>query len=528
MPSPFDRLDLDLPRIVVRDWSREDFTALLEGAPGRPMPEAGVLGVPVASASDDPSPQPRRDAVDAAVLYSVNVGRQAGIEGFAGAAGTVLTLSAPLGSALPPRIVLVGVGGESPAELRRAGAALARAGLKASSVAATVVAGLDPERQQAFVEGFLLAAYRGPRIGADAGEDTRPGELQLLGAHDLPAVSAAQSLARATWRARLLANTPSNVKNPAWMRAQARKAARGRGVTVKAWDARRLAAEGFNAILAVGAGSASAPTLVQLDYEPAPAEGARVAAKHIVLIGKGITFDTGGISLKDPVPMIPMKSDMAGAAAVLSVLAEAAALNLPHRVTALLPLAENAIGGGSYRPSDVVTGYGGKTIEVSNTDAEGRMVLSDAISYAVEQLRPDAIVDIATLTGAARLGLGVHHAALYGTSPAMIAGLVDAGERSGERVWHMPLVDEYRSVLDSDIADISHVDKGLEKVGAGSITAALFLREFAGGVPWAHLDVSGPGRRDKEEHELNKGSTGFGARLLLTWLGSEALASGGL
>jgi leucyl aminopeptidase len=186
-------------------------------------------------------------------------------------------------------------------------------------------------------------------------------------------------------------------------------------------------------------------------------------------------------------------------------------------VTALVPMAENMPGASALRPGDVITQYGGRTVEVFNTDAEGRLVLADALAYADRQLDPDLLVDLATLTGAASLGLGRRHAALYSADDDLVSGLVAAGDASGDRVWRMPLVEDYRAAMDSQVADLSNVSRDAT-VSGGSITAALFLREFAGSRRWAHLDIAGPARADRDEQEVSKGGTGFGARLLLRWL----------
>ena len=208
---------------------------------------------------------------------------------------------------------------------------------------------------------------------------------------------------------------------------------------------------------------------------------------------------------------------MAGGAVVVAVLSALRSLGVRARVTGLVPFAENMIGAAAYRPGDVITQYGGRTVEVFNTDAEGRLVLADALAYADAQLDPDIVVDVATLTGAASQGLGRRHAALYSTDDALADGLLSAGEASGERLWRMPLVEEYRQAMDSDVADLRNTS-GDPLISGGSITAALFLREFAGSRRWAHLDIAGPARSDRDEHEVSRGGTGFGARLLLRWL----------
>jgi leucyl aminopeptidase len=261
---------------------------------------------------------------------------------------------------------------------------------------------------------------------------------------------------------------------------------------------------------------------VRLDYQPpGRSRQRRAIGRPIVLVGKGITYDTGGISIKPRESMVPMKTDMSGAAAVLATLVGCAELGVQRPVIGLLPLAENAFGADSYRPGDVVTVHGGTTVEIINTDAEGRMVLADALSYAATRLDPEIIVDVATLTGAAGQGLGRRHAALFATDDRLADAFALAGAGSGEHVWRMPLVEEYRKVLDSPIADLRHVPGRGRSVGGGSIVAALFLREFVGAHRWAHLDIAGTGRSDREEYEVTRGATGFGARLLLRWL--EAL-----
>jgi leucyl aminopeptidase len=338
-------------------------------------------------------------------------------------------------------------------------------------------------------------------------------EVVLVGRHHPGTLEAAATRARATQLARNHAVVPSNTKNPAWMAAQARTIGRRHGLEVTVWDERRLRADGFGGLLAVGAASATPPRLVRLDFTP---EGATSRTPHVVLVGKGITFDTGGLDIKPRDGMGAMKTDMSGAGVVLAVLSACRDLGVPVRVTGLLALAENAVGAASYRPGDVITQYGGRTVEIGNTDAEGRLVLADAIAYADLELEPDHLVDIATLTGAARVALSRSLAPVYATDPALSRALERAGEETGERLWPFPLVEDYRPRLDSDVADINHM-AGIGSDG-GSITAALFLREFAGSRSWAHLDIAGVGRSDVDRGLLTKGGTGFGARLLLRWL----------
>ena len=296
--------------------------------------------------------------------------------------------------------------------------------------------------------------------------------------------------------------------------------ARREGLAIEVRDHRRLEAEGFGGLIAVGRGSVRPPRLVQLGYVPAgtSARAAR-ALPHAVLVGKGITFDTGGLSIKPAAAMTSMKTDMAGAAAVLAAMGALRSLQVPVRVTGLLALAENMPSGTATRPSDVITHFGGTTVEVLNTDAEGRLVLADALAYAAARLAPDVVVDLATLTGAVTIALGRRDAALYANDDRLAARLAAAAAATGERVWRMPLVEDYRDALASEVADLANIGRRpAAGAGAGSIVAALFLREFVDDVPWAHLDIAGTGRADADDHEISKGGTGYGVRLLLRWL----------
>jgi leucyl aminopeptidase len=495
----------------------------LEAVPGRSLSSAvgaDVLAVPVARSTSGEGVQPRAGAADAAVAYGLDLADVCERASFTAAAGAVLTVSGarPVTSAgvpagLPPVLVLVGTGNGGERDLRRAGAALARAVRGRARVATPVAADAGRAGAQAFAEGLLLASWTPPRVGVTDGPPPAVGSVVLLGCSSPAPLERAAVAARATWRVRDLAATPSSTKDPQWVAGQARALAAGLpGVSVDVLDEAGLAAGGFGGLLAVGGGSASPPRLVRVTWTPPRPRRAR----HVVLVGKGITYDSGGLDIKPREAMVPMKTDMAGAAVVLAAVLAAAELQLASRVTALLPLAENAFGGASYRPGDVVTVHGGTTVEVANTDAEGRLVLADALALADADLAPDLLVDVATLTGAASLGLGRRHAALFTGDDAVAAALQRAAAETGEQVWRMPLVEEYRPALDSPVADLRHVPA--DSPGAGSVTAALFLREFAGGRRWAHLDIAGPARADRDEHEVVKGATGFGARLLLRWL----------
>ncbi len=491
---------------------------------GAADPGAAVLALPVGSGAEGPVAGPgTAEALDAHGLDLATVADDAR---FTGAAGSVLAFPVPPTGADdgPRRLVLVGTGDGSVRSLRRAGAGLGRSLAGQERVAVGLAAGQDAEHVAALVEGLLLGAYQTPRTGTS----TPPGPvgtLVLLGtagdADVAQAVQRAVSTCRATWLARDLASTPSSVKNPGWVaRTAVDLASDVPGLEVEVLEADALAARGFGGLVAVGAGSATPPAFVRVTWTPADA-GRDGMGRHVVLVGKGITYDTGGISIKPREGMVTMKTDMSGAGVVLATVLAAARDGVPHRVTALLALAENAFGGGSYRPGDVVTVYGGTTVEIANTDAEGRMVLADALAYADAHLDPDVLVDVATLTGAASMGLGRRHAALYSEDDDLAADLVAAGEASGELAWRMPLVADYAVEVESDVADLRHVTADRTRfAGGGSIAAALFLRELVGQRRWAHLDVAGPSRADKDEHEVNKGATGYGARLLLGWLRS--------
>lgn len=508
-----------LPEVVVARGRVAD-SALLTAD------DVDVLAVPVApSPEEGDGLEPRAGTVDAAVRYGIDLAELAERGRATGAAGNAHVVDLPRAhgqrempwTGLPERVILLGVGDGTPADLRKAGAALARATRGASRVLTPIAGQGSAEAAAAFVEGYALAAYRTPTGQTSPAEPGPADQLVLLGDHPESAVVAALRGARATWLARDLTNAPSNIKDPAWFAARATALATDAGLVSRTWDADDLATDGFGGILAVGASSASPPRLVTVTYDPVGPDGEpRPDARHVVIVGKGITYDTGGISIKPREAMVPMKTDMAGAAVALAAVLGAAAEELTVRVTAVLPLAENHFSGASYRPGDVLRVFGGTTVEVSNTDAEGRLVLADALAYADATLSPDVLIDVATLTGAASMGLGPVHGGLFSADPELVAVLDAAGRSTGELVWHMPLVEDYAPALDSPVADVSHVP--LVHHGGGAITAALFLRSFVGQRRWAHLDIAGPARAAKDRDEVAAGATGYGARLLLAAL----------
>jgi leucyl aminopeptidase len=410
-------------------------------------------------------------------------------------------------------VLLVGVGAGSSDDLRRAGAVLARRTRGRRSVATSLGALCDDAGLRALVEGIVLGSFE--FHWRSGGAQTQPVErVVLAGLVDADArkdvLARALAVAGASWRARTLALVPSNVKSPAWMAEQAAEVAARCRLGIRTWDEKALAADGFGGILGVGQASASPPRLVRLDYTP-PRGGRK--ARHVVLVGKGITFDSGGLSIKPRDAMMTMKRDMTGAGVVLSVLGALRDVDCPVRVTGLMPLAENAVGGRSMRPGDVITHYGGRTTEVTNTDAEGRLVLGDALAYAVAELEPDVLVDVATLTGAIKTALGQRTGGLFATDDALAATLRAASLSAGEPLWRMPIVADYEERIASKVADADNAG-GVP----GAITAALFLQHFTGGLPWAHLDIASVGDSPTDEFEYTKGATGFGARALLHWL----------
>lgn len=405
------------------------------------------------------------------------------------------------------RLSFVSLGKASNQELRSAGAALGRK-LRGKNDLVFVNLALKSNDAKSFLISSNLGNFTWS-LKSGAKEATSILEVSRL---DESTAHNAQVISEAVNRARQLIHTPSNIKNPEWIAKQAKKYANGAKVEVKSG----VALKEFGGLRAVGGSSPKpGPRFIKMSYAPKKA-----GAKHIVIVGKGITYDTGGISLKRPYDiMTPMKSDMAGAAACLAVMSALKDIKANVKVTALLMCAENAISATAQRPGDVITHYGGKTVEVLNTDAEGRLVLADGLAYAVKNLKPDYLLDIATLTGSATLGLGKQYAALYSRDKKWIKDLREAGDKSGDRVWHMPLIDDYQEALESDIADINHTaDKG--DFNAGSVTAALFLEQFVDDINWAHLDIAGVGRAEADSGENPKGGTGWGVRLLLEWIGT--------
>ncbi|WP_433471057.1 leucyl aminopeptidase family protein [Saccharomonospora azurea] len=463
----------------------------------------------------------KRKAPEALVVTEGAVPDEVPVElAFTGKQGDVQLLPGAGG----PRWV-VGVGKGDRRHFRAAGAAFVRAAHTYADVEAdsggrpplTVQVRL-PESAHAgdhaaFATGAVLGGYRYRVTESD--EPIRVRTLRLLvpdgAAVDEYAseVEKACELASATALARDVANTPSNVKSPDWLARTAERVADVPGLSVTVRDETWLEKRRFGGILAVGRGSANPPRLVELSYRP------RGATAHVLLVGKGITFDTGGLSLKPAAGMHLMRTDMSGGGAVIAAMRSIAALKPGVRVTGLVPAAENHVSGSSYRPGDVVRHHGGRTTQVENTDAEGRMVLADALAYGIETHRPDVVIDVATLTGAMKVALGLRTGGLFATEDTLAERLRAAGDEVGEQWWRMPLSEEHAEAVRADIADVRQCPPG-----PGGITAALFLREFTDGLPWAHLDIAGPARAEGAYDEVVAGGTGFGARTLVEFVTS--------
>ncbi|KZM37012.1 leucyl aminopeptidase [Oerskovia enterophila] len=446
--------------------------------------------------------------------------------GITGARDEVRTV--PAGAHLKAGVlVLTGLGardgsGSFPAEtLRRAAGAAVRELTGASSVAVALPAA-DEAEVAAIAEGALLGAYSFTRYRATAGAaaSTKPAggvsTIEVLtslarGAKAKAAVERAATIAAAVHATRDLVNTAPNDLFPAAFADIAKAAAKGTGVKVTVLDEKALAAGGYGGILAVGQGSSRGPRLVKVSYSPS-----RPHAK-VALVGKGITFDSGGISIKPAKGMEAMKSDMAGAAAVLHTVLAASRLGLPVAVTGWLCLAENMPSGTAQRPSDVITIRGGKTVEVLNTDAEGRLVMADGLVAAIEE-NPDVVLDVATLTGAQMVALGTRVSAVMGTE-SVRSEVVAAAESAGEQFWPMPLPEELAASMKSKVADIANIG---DRFG-GMLVAGLFLQEFVGSTPWAHLDIAGPSFNEGSAFGYTPvGGTGVAVRTLVELLEARA------
>ena len=374
------------------------------------------------------------------------------------------------------------------------------------------VGGIEPEAaSQAITEGSLLGLYRFQKHITKEPENQDIEELLIVEreAGKLTAVEQGckkgKLIAEATNWARDLINEPSNYMTPTDMAKVAEKLSKTHGLSLTIMDREQMKKEGMGALLGVAQGSLQPPKLIVLSYK-----GDKTSSNTLGFVGKGITFDSGGLSIKTSEGMTEMKSDMAGAASVIAALGAIAQLKPKVNVTAVVPATENLPGGNALKPGDILKAVNGKTIEVVNTDAEGRLILADALSYAVKQ-RLSPLVDLATLTGACRVALGDIYSGILGNSPELIERVIKAGADTGERLWQMPMHEDYKKLNKSDVADI----KNSGGRWAGTITAAHFLAEFVGDTPWVHIDIAGTSFRDKEHGYLVKGATGVGVRTLI-------------
>ena len=408
---------------------------------------------------------------------------------------------------IPSRaIVVAGLGPRDKAStevVRNAAGTAARTLSKASVVATSL--GSDGTAA-AVVEGFLLGSYRFTRYKTDP-KPSKIQQVQLLGADEAD-IERGSAYAEATLLTRDLANEPADALTPQGLASRAQEIADVNDLSVTIWDESELESQGFGGLVAVGKGSDNPPRFIQLRYAP---DG---ATSKVALVGKGVTFDSGGLSLKDAKGMENMKSDMAGAAAVLGAMGALRKLGTTTEVLAFIPTTENLPGNNALRPGDVIRHYSGKTTEVNNTDAEGRLILADALAYACEQ-EPDAVVDVATLTGGIMVALGLKASGLFSDDDALVAELQSAAEATGERIWRMPIYDDYKRDIESEVADV----KNSGTRWGSAIIGAVFLKQHVReGMPWAHLDIASADWADSAYELGPKGPTGVMTRTLINWI----------
>ncbi len=458
-----------------------------------------VVGVPV--------------AVTGAVSRALGLTRAAlAAHGFEGKPGQTLVLPAATG----PTYVAIGIGDPAALSvkgLRDAAAALVRAAGRRSTIATSLadLEGVEAKSAaQAVVEGALLASYRYLGLKTDTSGASTLTSLSLI-VSDKRSAGARLGIERGTVTAaaaalaRDLANMPPAYLTARMLADKAVAVANESGLDVEVFNRDQLLAMGCGGMIGVNQGSIEPPRMVRLSYTPKNPTG------HLVLVGKGVTYDSGGISLKpSDASHAKMKMDMSGAAAVLATMGALKALKVKATVTGYLMCTDNLPSGSAFKLGDVLTFRNGKTAEIHNTDAEGRLVLADGLSLGVES-KPDAIIDIATLTGACVAALGVKIAGVLGNDQPFVEQVKEASQRADENVWQLPLAKEYRKLIDSNVADMKNVGGPY----GGAITAALFLSEFVGDTPWAHLDIAGPMDVDSDDGWLSKGATGFGTRLLI-------------
>lgn len=439
-------------------------------------------------------------------------------EDFSGKKGQVLTLHT-FGKIAAKKLRITALGGKeiSDNELRVAAVTLGRIGREVKHLAVAIPTAA-PVHLKTVAEGLLLGDYRYAEFlsGSRKAKPSPRGTLVLAhkpSAADKNALAEAVVLGEAVALARDLVNSPPNEMTAVALANEARRVARESGIRCTVWGKAEIEKRGMTLLSAVNAGSDEEPRFVHMTYIP------KVKRKvpRIVFVGKGLTFDAGGLSIKPAKSMETMKCDMAGGAATIAIVAAAARLQLPVEVHAVVPATDNVIGGKSFKPGAVYRTLGGKTVEVLNTDAEGRLILADALTYA-RKLEPTVLVDHATLTGACMVALGQWRAGLYATEDALRDRYMEAAKRSGEAYWPMPLDEDLKETIKSPIADLKNTGDGY----GGSIAAALFLREFVGDSRWIHLDIAGPAYLSSAHGVAPRGGTGFGVRTALEFIKSFA------
>jgi len=401
------------------------------------------------------------------------------------------------------RVLLLGLGKKATEEsVRRAYAAAVRAARAKKFKSVNFVS--PGKFEKGFVEGVLLTNYAFTEYKKDEVIE----HISFIGLKDQKLLQKLETIRDGIFWVRNLVNRNSDDKAPAQIAKLVQELGKGK-LKAKILDKHKLHEEGMGLILAVNRASSHDPYLVQLSYHGNPK-----SKDHVVLVGKGVTYDTGGLSLKPTDGMLTMKCDMAGAATVLGAVKTAAELGLKVNVTALAPLTENCIDGKSYKPGDVYKAYNGKTVEITNTDAEGRLILADALSYAAKHLKPTCMIDLATLTGAIVIAIGEEMSGLFTKDEKLAKQLLKASDETDELLWRMPINEDYKEAMKSEIADL--VNSGGRD--AGAIKATLFLQEFTGDTPWAHIDIAGPAYLTKPKHYNTTHATGYGIRLLMEFL----------
>lgn len=430
---------------------------------------------------------------------------------------------------LVKRIVMIGLGKKSDftdEKSRQASAKVAQyirdLGVKNFTITLFGAPNMDAKsRFRNIIEGAALGLYKFDKFKSSLGngDEKKISEIEFLFPENVEINSKEWDgelernlhIVSSVYFARNLANNPASIVTPKFLAETARNIAKSSAAfTCEIFGEEDLEKMKMNAILEVGKGSSSESQFIVLNYKPANAGN----GKPLVLVGKGVCFDSGGLSIKPSDNMDEMKMDMAGAAVVLAVLKTASDLKLPIHIIGVIPAVENIPGSKSYRPGDIIKTYSGKTIEVLNTDAEGRIILADALSYAVKNFEPETVVDLATLTGASIVALGYHYASVLGNDEKLIADLIESGKKTNEKIWQLPLDDDYKKQIESEVADM----KNIGGRHGGTITSAMFLKEFVGDVSWAHIDIAGPAILSEKKPYTPRGGSGFGVRLMVDFL----------